>query len=116
MDVKTMPFKGPDLNLLVVLDRPDKATAPDGRSAKPGSTSCGKAACQWRAGRARQQESSGQCSRVLPVNRTVGESTWRAGRRARPDGATSNELFEVLADWNTRLEHLKPEVSEGAGP
>ncbi len=26
---------------------------------------------------------------------------------ARLDGATSNELFEVLADWNTHLEHLK---------
>jgi hypothetical protein len=26
---------------------------------------------------------------------------------ARLDGATSNELFEVLADWNTFLEHRK---------
>lgn len=24
-----------------------------------------------------------------------------------PDGSTSNELFEVLADWNTYLEHRK---------
>lgn len=27
---------------------------------------------------------------------------------ARLDGATSNELFEVLADWNTYLEHRDP--------
>lgn len=26
---------------------------------------------------------------------------------ARLDGETSNELFEVLADWNTQLEHLR---------
>ncbi|SEB79035.1 hypothetical protein SAMN05216452_3187 [Nitratireductor aquibiodomus] len=26
---------------------------------------------------------------------------------ARLDGDTSNELFEVLAEWNTYLEHRK---------
>jgi hypothetical protein len=26
---------------------------------------------------------------------------------ARLDGETSNELFEVLADWNAHLEHRK---------
>lgn len=26
---------------------------------------------------------------------------------AHLDGDTSNELFEVLADWNTQLEHLR---------
>jgi len=28
-------------------------------------------------------------------------------RVARLDGATSNELFEVLAEWNDYLEHRK---------
>ncbi|MBZ9910195.1 MULTISPECIES: hypothetical protein [Mesorhizobium] len=50
--------------------------------------------------------------------RSTGLSVKAPGERegARPDGATSNELFEVLADWNTQLEHLRPEVRKGAGP
>lgn len=29
-------------------------------------------------------------------------------KMARLDGETSNQLFEVLVDWNTQLEHLRP--------
>ncbi|MDF2373804.1 MAG: hypothetical protein P1V21_23745 [Rhizobiaceae bacterium] len=45
---------------------------------------------------------------LTEIGNSVGDRpVWTFEEMVRLDGDTSNELFEVLADWNTQLEHLK---------
>ena len=44
---------------------------------------------------------------IRPRVRRLAAMKLRECGLARLDGETSNELFEVLADWNTQLEHLR---------
>lgn len=95
MDVKTMPFKGPDLNLLVVLDWPDKrrhrwqlsVTQPDSRAA----------ASAWlRPCRSSDQVEDGPTVRRQQTRRPLAhaDDAWRSRSSGSP---AANRFREALA-------------------